>query len=167
MINARFADPGHTAIIVDLAEGDQLGNSAGPAQISFAAPSEGLPAYDALMEMVEAGSAAIAEFEAPAQPVPDNPTLSDWRVGLTLWGRIDDVTAKVNALVASSVPAQAMLGKVAKERLEYANNVLCAQLLQLKDAFGFTAADVDESLWRAAQVAKGDLSGQWPLPGAV
>ena len=100
---------------------------------------------------------------APAAPVPDGPTLSDWRVGLTLWGRIDDVTAKVAALVSASDPATVMLGKIARERLEYANNVFRAQLLQLKDVVGFTAADVDESLWRAHQVTLGDLSGTWPL----
>lgn len=104
-----------------------------------------------------------ADELAAASPVPDNPTLGDWRVGLTLWGRMDDVTAKVAALVASADPSQVMLGKIALERLEYSNNVLRAQLLQLKDAFGFSAADVDESLWRAHQVSTGDLSGKWPL----
>lgn len=105
-------------------------------------------------------------FAQPApvpEPIPDGPTLSDWRVGLTLWGRIDDVTAKVAALVASSNPATVILGKIARERLEYANNVFRAQLLLLKDAVGFTAADVDESLWRAQRVTLGDLSGTWPL----
>lgn len=111
----------------------------------------------------------------PAAAEPDGPTLSDWRVALTLWGRIDAVAAAVGALVAASDPAKAMVGKIAKERLEYANNVFRAQLLAPVDAtgtplcsvFGFTAADVDESMWRAQQVSKGDLSGVWPLPKAT
>lgn len=103
---------------------------------------------------------------APAPTVPDNPTLGDWRVALTLWGRMDDVTSKVAALVASTDPVQHMLGKIASERLNYSNNVLRAQLLQLKDAFGFTSDDVDESLYRARQVSLGDLSGVWPLPAS-
>ncbi|TXN43597.1 hypothetical protein [Methylobacterium sp. WL7] len=107
---------------------------------------------------------ALTVYKPPAPTVPDNPTLGDWRVGLMLWGRIDDVTAKVAALVSSSDPAKQRIGKVASERLNYSNNVLRAQLLQLKDAFGFTAADVDESLYRAQRVSLGDLSGVWPLP---
>ena len=71
--------------------------------------------------------------------------------------------AQAEALVASSDPATAMMGKIVTERLEYANNVFRSQLLTLKDALGFTEADVDESLWRAHQVALGDLSGKWPL----
>jgi hypothetical protein len=105
--------------------------------------------------------APVVVSQEPA--VPDNPTLGDWRVGLTLWGRMDDVTAKVAALVASSDASQAMLGKIATERLEYSNFVQRATLLSLKDALGFTTADVDESLWRAHQVSIGDLSGTWPL----
>jgi hypothetical protein len=101
----------------------------------------------------------------PAGP-PDNPTLGDWRVGLTLWGRMDDVTNRVAGLVASTDANQQKLGRIASERLNYSNNVLRGQLLQLKDAFGFTAADVDESLYRAYRVSLGDLSGVWPLPSA-
>ncbi len=106
-----------------------------------------------------------AASPVPSGP-PDNPTLGDWRVALTLWGRMDDVTSRVAALVASTDPAKQILGKIASERLNYSNNVLRAQLLQLKDAFGFTAADVDESLYRAHQVSIGDLSGVWPLPAS-
>ena len=110
--------------------------------------------------------AQIAAFFGPAPP-PDGPTLSDWRVAVDLWGRLDDVTARVAALVASSDSAQVRLGKIARQRLEFANNVYRDQLLALKDAAGFTAADIDESLWRAARIALGDLSGVWPLPGAA
>jgi hypothetical protein len=142
---------------ITLAEGETIGCAEGPSTIEVV-PQPGLAIWD---EIVAAGAAPD-----PSLIVPDNPTLSDWRVGLTLWGRIDDVTARVANLVASTTPAQAMLGKIAKERLEYANNVLRAQLLQLKDAFGFSEADVDESLWRAHQVSLGDLSGVWPLPAS-
>lgn len=118
---------------------------------------------------VQAVKAVVAAHDpakiAPAA-VPDNPTLGDWRVALTLWGRIDDVTAKVAALVSSDKPDQQRIGKIASERLNYSNNVLRSQLLQLKDAFGFTADDVDESLWRAQRVSVGDLSGTWPLPAS-
>jgi hypothetical protein len=114
-------------------------------------------------EVVERQKDADAAANAIAGP-PDNPTLGDWRVALTLWGRMDDVTNRVAALVSSAKPDQQKLGKIASERLNYSNNVLRAQLLQLKDAFGFSAADVDESLWRAQRVSLGDLSGTWPLP---
>ncbi|AWI87077.1 hypothetical protein C0214_01135 [Methylobacterium sp. DM1] len=100
----------------------------------------------------------------PAPTVPDAPTLSDWRVALTVWGRIDDVTKRVAALVASEDAEKAMLGRIARERLEYANTVQRAQLLQLKDAFGFSADEINESLWRADRVRQGDLSGKWPVP---
>jgi hypothetical protein len=127
------------------------------------------------------GASDLAKLQAviathdPSKPapavVPDGPTLSDYRVALTLWGRLDDVTNRVTTLAASTSPQQAMLGKIAKERLEYANNVFRAQLIAPTDAsggrfygvFGFTAADVDESLYRAHQVSLGDLSGVWPL----
>ncbi len=45
-----------------------------------------------------------------------------------------------------------MEGAIAWQRWEYANNVYRADLMALKDSFGFTAADVDESLRRAAAV---------------
>ena len=112
---------------------------------------------------VDGADPRVPVVVVPPVSVPDSPTLSDWRVALTLWGRMDDVTAKAAALVTSSDPATAMTGKIVTERLEYANNVLRSQLLALKDALGFTAADVDESLWRAHQVSLGDLSGKWPL----
>lgn len=110
---------------------------------------------------------ALIEAHNPnAELPPDNPTLGDWRVGLTLWGRLDDITERVNTMVASTAPATAVKGKVAKERLEYSNNVVRAELMQLKDAFGFTAEEVDESLWRADRVRQGDLSGIWPIADA-
>lgn len=104
---------------------------------------------------------------AAAPPTaPDNPTLSDWRCGLALWKRpdgtlrLDEVTAKVADLVASGHP----LGRIARERLEYANNVTRAQLVQLAGLFGFSSAEIEQSLWRAERVRQGDLSGIWPLP---
>ena len=117
--------------------------------------------------VVTRSNADDAVLYPPALPqptaVPDGPTLSDWRVGLTLWNRIDDVTARVAALVGANDPAKALAGKIARERLEYANFVWRKDLMSLKDVVGFTEADVDESLWRAHQVALGDLSGTWPL----
>lgn len=118
---------------------------------------------DAVRAQVDAVLATHDSTKPPPATALDNPTLGDWRVALTLWGRMDDVTARVNALIAATDAVQRTLGKVAYERLNYSNNVLRSQLLQLKDAFGFTAADVDESLYRARQVSLGDLSGVWPL----
>ena len=98
---------------------------------------------------------------------PDGPTLGDWRVGLTLWGRLDAVTAAVQAAMASSDPQTAITGKIANQRIEYSNNVFRTDLIAVMAIFEFTQADVDESLWRASQVSKGDLSGVWPLPSAA
>lgn len=112
----------------------------------------------------------LPDPEPEPAPVPDNPTLGDWRVALLLWTRPDangspsnrltDVMNRVFQLDANGVAIAA----VAKERLEYSNNVKRSELMQLKDAFGFTAEEVDESLYRAQQVSLGDLSGVWPLP---
>lgn len=97
---------------------------------------------------------------APVTPsVPDGPTLSDWRVGLMLWGRLDEVKNKVTLQANLGNP----LGKMAQERLEYANHVLKEQLYQIKSVFGFTEAEVDESLWRAYYVSQGDISGNYPV----
>ncbi|GEP11825.1 hypothetical protein [Methylobacterium gnaphalii] len=168
MIKARFANAEGAGVTVELAAGDQLGTVSGPA--SFYLPVTH-PTYADLLALIAAGSAEpVAAFAAPSVVAPDNPTLSDWRVGLTLWKRpdgtprIDEVTGKVNALIAAPDATGAVLGKVAKERLEFANNVLRAQLLALAGAFGFTPDDVEESLWRADRVRQGDLSGVWPLP---
>jgi hypothetical protein len=91
--------------------------------------------------------------ERPAPvPVPDRVTNADWRVGLLTWGeggRLDELRARVEAARDSG----SLEGRIAHERLEYANHVYRAELMQLKDAFGFSAADVDESLMRAAAVA--------------
>lgn len=106
--------------------------------------------------------ARIAAFAGPVFP-PDGGTLSDWRLALDLWGRLEDVTARVAALLASTKPEDVRLGKIARQRLEYANNVFRGDLLMLKDVAGFTVAEVDESLWRAERVRIGDLSGRWPV----
>lgn len=113
-------------------------------------------------EWVEDGDPDLA----PPSVVPDQPTLADWRVGLLLWQRLDDVTSRVAGLMASTKPAEAILGRIAQQQLEYSNNVTRARLVQIREAFGFSAAEVDESLWRADRVAQGDLSGVWPLPAA-
>lgn len=112
-----------------------------------------------LRRVIAAHDATKSTAELP----PDGPTLSDWRVGLLLWGRRDELLGKVEAEKAKGTP----IGAIADERVNYANNVLRAQLLQLQAVFGFTEAEIDESLWRADRVAKGDLSGIWPLPAAA
>lgn len=126
----------------------------------------GEPALATLDALVAAALKRLDEAgEAPEAPAPDSPTLSDWRVGLALWkgasgaARLDEVTAKVAALEKAGNP----MGRIARERLEYANHVLRAQLVQLKGVFGFTEAEVEESLGRAERVRQGDLSGTWPL----
>lgn len=85
----------------------------------------------------------------PAAGAPDGPTNSDWRVGLILWGRFAEVEAKVIQARDSGT----VEGQIAWQRWEYANNVYRGELMMLKDAFGFTAEDVEESLRGAAQVA--------------
>lgn len=118
--------------------------------------------YDAMI----ARGVVPQPFEPPDQVVPDQPTLADWRVGLLLWQRLDEVGARVAGLIASTQPAERILGAIAHQQLEYSNNVSRARLTQIRAAFGFSEAEVDESLWRADRVARGDLSGVWPLPAA-
>lgn len=120
------------------------------------------PSVDAAtLARIKAAVAAHDPLKSSADLPPDGPTLSDWRVGLLLWGRRDELLGKVEAEKAKGTP----IGAIADERVNYANNVLRAQLLQLRAVFGFTEAEIDESLWRADRVAKGDLSGVWPLSG--
>lgn len=85
----------------------------------------------------------------PEETVPDGPTNSDWRVGLILWGRFDEVESAVVAARDSGD----VRGVIAWQRWEYANNVFRAELMSLRETFGFSEADVDESLRRAAGVA--------------
>lgn len=121
------------------------------------------PAVDAAtLKRIQAVVAAHDPSKAAAQLPPDGPTLSDWRVALLLWGRREELLGKVEAEKAKGTP----IGAIADERVNYANNVLRAQLLQLRAVFGFSEAEIDESLWRADRVAKGDLTGVWPLPAA-
>lgn len=87
--------------------------------------------------------------DAPSPPPPQQVTLSDWRVALIQLGRFDDVMAAVVAARDSGTPE----GKVAWERFEYANHVYRSQLLQMAPAFGFSEADVDQSLELAASLS--------------
>lgn len=112
------------------------------------------------------GAIRLTAPAADPNAIPDGPTLGDWRVALTLWpmadgtgDRLADVLARVATLKAAGHP----LAKIAAERVEYSNNVFRAELVALQALFGFTAAEVDESLWRAHRVSLGDLSGTWPL----
>ena len=89
--------------------------------------------------------------DAPApqpDPVPASVTNSDWRVALILWGRFAEVEAKV--IVARD--SGTVEGLIVWQRWEYANDVFRAELLARREAFGFTAEEVDESLRRAAAV---------------
>ena len=88
--------------------------------------------------------------DAPPPPIPDGPTLSDWRVALILMERFADVEAAVIAARNSG----SVDGAVAWQRFEYANHVYRAELLRLAPVFGFTEEDIDESLTLAAQVAQ-------------
>ena len=113
-------------------------------------------------EHCAAAEAVFADHDPTKQlppEVPDGPTLGDWRVALHLWGRLPDVLSRIEDLIATGDP----MGGVVKERVEYSNHVFRAELLLLKDAMGFTEADVDESLYRANQVSLGDLSGVWAV----
>jgi hypothetical protein len=109
---------------------------------------------EASRELVDADGSPV--WSVTYQPIPapeperamDGPTNSDWRVGLIMWGRFEEVEAKVIAARDSG----SVEGAIAWQRWEYANNVYRADLMALKDTFGFTAADVEESLYRAAAV---------------
>lgn len=84
------------------------------------------------------------------EPVPDGPTLSDWRVALIQMGRFQDVKAAVEVARDSGSTE----GLIAWERFEYANHVFRAELLRLAPVFGFSEAEIDESLRVAAQVGQ-------------
>lgn len=101
----------------------------------------------------------LAEPPLLPEPVPESASNSDWRVALILWGRFEDVASKVIAARDSG----SFQGQVVWQRWEYANDVYWAELMQLRQDFGFSEAEVDESLRRADRVSKGDLTGVWPL----
>lgn len=84
--------------------------------------------------------------EPQPEPVPESVTNSDWRVGLILWGRFAEVEAKVIAARDSGT----VEGQIVWQRWEYANDVFRAELMARREAFGFSAEEVDESLRRAA-----------------
>lgn len=105
--------------------------------------------------------------------VPPNAiALAPWRTGLRYWQRegggtrFEEVSERVKALVADTNMAKRNLGILAQEQLEYASNVQLSQLVTLMGAFGFTETECIESMFRARQVERGDLSGVWPLPAA-
>ena len=133
----------------------------------------GLKVYQRGISAVDqAGVEAVIAAHDPTltDAVPISVTLANWRVGLDLWmhddskggqvSRLTDVQAAVKGLVDAGNP----VGKVAYQQLEYSNTAERPRLLALHEAFGFTAADVDESLHRADRVAQGDFSGKWPVP---
>lgn len=157
-MRAQIIDGNLIRVTID--DGEQLATLVGPVEADIA-PLPGLLVWEALQRAGIEPAPALAPSEAP-----DAPSLSDWRCGLTLWRRpdgtprIDEVAAKVAELIASGHP----LGRIARERLEYANNVTRAQLGQLAGLFGFTETEIEHSLWRAERVRLGDLSGEWPLP---
>jgi len=118
-----------------------------------ASPPEGQ--FEASRKLVSRNKrpAWLVTYEAiPAPepaPVPDGPTNSDWRVGLRIAGRFAEVEAKIIAARDSGT----LEGGIAWDRFEYANNVFRADLMRLREALGFSAEDVDESLIRAAAVS--------------
>lgn len=145
--------------------------AAGLEGLPFSYGADGVTAGAALdaasLAKLQAVIAAHDPTKAAPIPVPDGPTLGDWRVALLLWktasgNRRDELDAKVSDLAATGN----VMAEIAKERSQFSNNVFRAQLMILKDAIGFTEADVDESLYRAHQVSLGDLSGVWPLSAA-
>lgn len=109
---------------------------------------------------------------------PDCQSLPWWRTALKLWTRTDssgavvsrfsDIDLAIKALEtatgADGSPNIALQrqGILAREQFDYASSVIRDDLMKLAPAFGFNAADVDESLWRADQVRQGDLTGNWP-----
>lgn len=94
------------------------------------------------------GEAPMPPLAPQPDPATDSVTNSDWRVGLILWGRFAEVEAKVIAARESGT----VEGLIVWQRWEYANDVFRAELLARREAFGFSAEEVDESLRRAAAV---------------
>lgn len=91
----------------------------------------------------------VIDTPAPVVRVPERVTNSDWRVALIQMGKLNEVTAKVNA---SNVPNN-LIGQIAYQRFEYANEVYLSELMSFKDVFGFTEAEVNESMFTAAAVS--------------
>lgn len=102
--------------------------------------------------------------------IPDNPTLGDWRVGLALWGRLDEKGNPItwlnylNTVVHGLVDSGHPVGQVVLQRLEYSNNVKRSELLQLMEYFQFNEDQVNESLRRAYIVSLGDLTPYRTIP---
>lgn len=147
--------------------------AAGTAGMLFAASPDHITFDPAIPAADRAKVMAVIRAHNPdTLPVaipPDCPSLAFWLTALDLWMRDDGQggkvarTTDVQDAVAKLVAANNPLGKLAARQLEYANTVVLADLLKLAPAFNFSAADCAESLWRADRVAKGDLTGVWPL----
>lgn len=118
------------------------------------APPEGQYEVSRVLGGTDRPMWAIETAPSPPAPVPDGPTLSDWRVALIQMGRFAEVRASIEAVRDSG----AVDGLIAWERFEYANHVYRAELLRLAPVMGFTVAEVDESLTRAAQIASASLA---------
>lgn len=105
---------------------------------------------------------------AARNPVPESVSLRFWRTALKLWKTDDGSTrfVAVEAAIAAVEKVGSVYGLIAREAFEYANTVDRPTLLAMKDVFGFTAGEVDESLWRADRIGHNDFSGVWPLPTA-
>jgi hypothetical protein len=105
----------------------------------------------------------LAHHDPAKRLPPDCPSLAFWLTGLKLWGRYDDVDASIKRLESSDKPGEAALGILARMQFTASPGVTRTNLGTLAPAFGFTPADVDESLWRADRIFQGDLSGRWPV----
>jgi hypothetical protein len=87
---------------------------------------------------------AVVDYDPPSSHpgTSEQETLSDWRIGLIKNGRFVDVQARV----AAARDSGAEIGLIAWERFEYANYVYRSELMALKDVFGFSASEVDQSM---------------------
>lgn len=125
--------------------------AAGLAGLPFSWSSEGVLFGSAMSEADRAHVQAVIDAHDPTAasvlPVPDGPTLSDWRVALIRMGRFAEVEAAVIAARDSGTPE----GLIAWQRFEYANNVYRGELLVLAPLFGFSPAEIDDSLRMAAR----------------
>jgi hypothetical protein len=135
---------------VTLAKKETLANLTGPGTW-VANPLPGLIVWDALQ-------AAKVDIAASTTP-PDCPSLVPWLTALDLWQRTDasgakgQASAQIEAAVAKLVAAGNPIGTLASRQFQAAGSVMRDELMRIAPAFGFTPADVDESLWRAAQSA--------------
>lgn len=171
-------------IAVAIPDGETFAGYPGPTTMVVLDLDADWPLSTAVKALIADGATIAAAPQPPTPVPPDCKSLPFWRFGLQRWFRTDPTTkAQISRFVDADAAIKALetainpdgspnlmaqvQGQFAREQFEYANTVERGQLLQLAPAFGFTPVDCDESLWRANQIALGDLTGTWPLTSSA